>query len=219
MALGINTTSTGGSAEILPILKFDCRSGRMFKRDRVNGENTQTDITKNFKAVVDFENVEVGYINFDTGGAPDFQVVRLGEQMPTPASPGHKQGVRLLVQLSKELGGDLREMASTAKAFLAGVDALHNDYLQGSKSNPGKLPVVTLEDCVPITTGEGSKKSTNYSPKFSIAGWIARPATLVWSPKTVLKPSAPSATPPATGSQRVQPNGLEEALADDDAFG
>jgi len=220
MALSINTSATGGgSFEIIPIVKYDCRSGRMFKRDRANGENVQTDITKSFKAVFDFENVEVGPINFNTGTAPDFHVVRLGETIPTPPSPDHKQGVRLLIQLSKELGGDVRELASTARAFLGGVDSLHNEYLAGAKANPGKLPVVSLEDSIPITTGEGAKKSTNYSPSFKIVGWIPRPATLVWSPKSPARPAAAApATPPATGSQRVQ-NGLEEALADDDDFG
>ena len=72
MALGFNLESNSGGGNFLPICKFDARSGRMFRRDRDNGENVDVDITKTFKAVIDFENLEVGFINFNTGGAPHF---------------------------------------------------------------------------------------------------------------------------------------------------
>lgn len=205
MALGFNFSDGGSGGEIIPIIKFDCRSGRMFRRDRVNGEDNVVDISRSFKAVFDFENIEVGYINFDTGSAPDFQVVRFGEKQPDRPSEKHKPGVRLLVKLSKELGGDLRELASTARAFLRGIDELHSAYAAGSAANPGKLPVVALKDTVAIVSGEGAKKSTNYSPVFEIVGWVARPADLVYKPKNGVRPAAPvsSGGPPSTGSTQV----------------
>ena len=58
MALGFSFGGGDGGNDIIPIVKFDCRAGRMFRRDRVNGEYVQVDVTKGFKAVVDFENVE-----------------------------------------------------------------------------------------------------------------------------------------------------------------
>lgn len=206
MALGFNFSSGGGNmADIIPIVKYDARAGRMMRRDRVNGEYDSVDITRNFKAVMDLENIETGTINFNTGGAPDFAVARLGTQPPAPPSADHKPGVRMLVKLGKDCGGDIRELASTARVFLRGLDDLHTAYVEGAKANPGKLPVVSLKDTVAITTGEGARKSTNYAPVFEITGWVARPTDLVYTPKA--RSAAPatggSTAAPSTGSTPV----------------
>jgi len=75
------------------------------------------------------------------------------------------------------------------------------------KANHGKLPIVSLTSCLPITTGEGARKSTNYSPVFNVVGWADRPADLTYIPRAkagdgAAQGAAPSA-PPATGSTRV----------------
>lgn len=214
MALGFSFGGDGG--DIIPIIKYDARAGRMFRRDRINGENEQVDITQDFKAIFDFENVETGTINFDTGGAPDFCVVRYGERIPPTPSDKHRPGVRILVKLGKDVGGDVRELASTAKVFLSGIDKLHNDYLAGVKDNPGKLPIVELGQSLPITTGEGARKSTNYSPVFKIIGWATRPNDLTYIPRSANASPEPvaAAMPPATGSTRVS-----APSSSDDDFG
>jgi hypothetical protein len=204
MALGLSNASAGGG-NFLPIIKYDARAGRMFRVDREDGVSTPHDITRNFKAVFDFENLEVGYINFDTGTAPDFQMVAHGEPLPVRPSEKHRQGTRMTVKLGKEIGGDCRELAGTANVFLSGIDALHDQYLAGMASNPGKLPVVELTDTIARESGQGAKKSTNYQPIFSIIGWVARPADLKPRSAPVATPApaaAPAAkTPPATGSK------------------
>jgi len=220
MALGINYESNGG--DFLPIVKFDCRAGRMFRRDRANGENTDVDITRAFKAVIDLENLETGWMNFDTGGAPEFAMSVWGKG-ETPAKPSekHRLGVRLVLKLHKDCGGDVREFAGNAKALVRGIDGLHDEYLAGVKSNPGKLPVVVLDDTVPITTGEGARKSTNYAPVFKIANWVARPEDLVYEPRSSSAPtdrpasSGAATSPPATGSTRVPPPAAAPAADDD----
>ena len=76
MALGFNVSS---GADYQLICKYDSRSGRMTRRDR----NAQTggwdnpDITDSFRAVFDFAsaNFEIGWLNFNTGSAPDFAMV------------------------------------------------------------------------------------------------------------------------------------------------
>lgn len=210
MALGLNLSNASGN--FLPICKFDCRAGRMFKSDKIDGEWNQTDITKSFKAVVDFENLEVGWIKFD-GGAPDFVMVGHGEELPEKPSELHRQGVRLVMKLNKSCGGDVREMASNAKAFLKGIDALHDLYEAGAAKNKGKLPVVTLTETVAETTGEGAKKSTNYRPVFEISGWVDRPEDLVASSRS----AAPAkATAPSTGSTKVS---APKSVDDDEDFG
>ena len=210
MALGLNLSSGGGN--YLPICKFDCRAGRMFKSDKVDGSWSQVDITKNFKAVMDLENVEVGWIKFD-GGAPDFVMNHISEGLPEKPSDMHRQGVRLVIKLNKSCGGDVRELAGNAKALLAGVDALHDLYEEGIVNNKGKLPVVALADTVAVSTGEGATKSTNYRPVFEITGWVDRPDDLVPSSRPSSSPKV-KASAPTTGSTKVF--APKAVIADDD---
>jgi hypothetical protein len=215
MALGFTFNSGSGGSDIIPIVKFDCRAGRMFRRDRVNGETEQVDITKDFKGVFDFENIEVGTINFDTGTAPDFCLVQYGNPVPPPPTEKHRPGCRVLIKLGKDSGGDLRELASTAKAFLQGIDSAHNAYLAGVQDNPGKLPVVALKDCAAITSGEGAKKSTNYAPVFEIVGWVTRPADLVYKPKNrPVQSTTTPVSPPTTGSTKVSAPSASDGAED-----
>ena len=217
MALGINYDTQAG--DIQPIIKYDSRSGRLSRIDRINNENTPVDITRNFKAVFDLENVETGFIAFNAGAAPGFSLTRLadGKQAVRP-SDDYKPGVRVLVKLHKDCGGDIREIAGNAKAFLRGIDELHNAYVEGLKTNPGKLPIVILKDTVAVTSGEGAKKSTNYSPVFEIVGWAARPQDLVYTPKTSSAP-APAHGAPHTGSTQVGAPAATAASADGGDFG
>jgi len=208
------TSSDGG--DYLPIIKFNAQSGRVTRRDYAGsaGEYNQTDITKNFKAVFDFENIEVGTIDFGTGGAPSFSVVKLGQPVPAAPTANHKPGFRVLVFLAKECGGDLREFASTAKACLKGLDQLHTAYTAGVKENPGKLPIVVLEDTVAIVTGEGAKKSTAYSPVFTIQRWVDRPAGLTYTPR-----SQSDSKPQASSTSVSASPATQNSVADDDGFG
>lgn len=213
----------GGDGNFLPIVKYDARAGRMARVDRADGENNSVDITNNFRAVFDFENVEVGYIRFSAGSAPDFKVSRYYDNKPVVDPKGdYKPGVRFVVKLGKDCGGDIRELASTAGAFLEAAKRLHVEYEAGVKANPGKLPVIALAGVKPRTTGEGAKKSTNYEPELQITGWVARPADLTFSPREhsgdAAAPAEASA-PPTTGSSRAAPPPPPPPPASEDDFG
>ena len=211
---GFSTESTGGG-EFMAVLKYDARAGRFFRVDRVdtgNGfTNEQVDITAIFKAICDFENIEVGWIVFTPGSAPDFNLVPIGSQLPDRPSPvNHKNGLRFMLKLSKECGGDkpIREIAGTSKAFLSGIEAVYTAYLAEKGKNPGKLPVLTVDKITPVKTGTGAQSSTNYHPTFKIGGWAPR-GDLVFAPKsTVVQASgiasASPGTAPSTGSTRAQ---------------
>ena len=124
----------------------------MFRIDRTekngNFENVAVDITASFKAIVDFENLKVGPMLFASGTAPDFNLVTIGEELPALPSPKHKHGVRLMIKLAKDCGGDkpIREIAGTSKAFLSGIEAVYTQYLaekdkyppQAASHRPGK---------------------------------------------------------------------------------
>lgn len=214
MALGFTYSSGGG--DFTAIIKYDARAGRIFREDRKqdaggNWGKDSVDLTSNFKAVFDFENIEVGYINFPQGGAPDFVMVALGDPYPQRPSNTHQQGVRFMLKLAKDAAGDaapIRELAGTSAAFRMGIDDLHDAYTAQKAANPGKLPIVTLKSTLPVTSGTGTKKSTNYQPVFEIVGWAARPDDLVFVPKARVAQVAPTAAPataPATGSTPVAP--------------
>lgn len=206
---GFSTEPSSGG-DFLPIVKYDARAGRIFRVDRTNDGSGWTtdsvDITSNFKALADFENIETGWINFATGGAPDFRMVKIGDSLPPKPSENHKNGIRFLVKLARECGGDkpIRELAGVAKVFLAGIEQIYVAYQEGKAANPGKLPVIVMDGSSPVKSGSGEKQSTNYQPKFRISGWAPR-GDLTYQPKAAAPAAAPSATPPSTGSTVASP--------------
>jgi len=207
--------SVGEGNSFLPIIKYDARSGRLSRRDRENGENNDVDITRSFKAIFDFDNVEIGWINFNTGGAPDYRVRRYadGVKVDKPSEEGFKRGFRLVLKLSKECGGDVREFSSNAAACLDGIKNLMDSYDTGSKSNAGKLPVVEFKDSVAKSSSGGALKTTNYVPVWEIVGWVKRPDDLVYTARGSSSSSSSLSSPASTGSTRVS------APADADDFG
>jgi hypothetical protein len=201
-----DNVGSGGGGDFLPIVKYDARAGRISRVDRENGESIPTDITNNFKAVFDFENVEVGFIKFAAGMAPDFRMSRFYDRKPVPDPKGdYKPGVRFVIKLAKECGGDIREIASNAGAFLDAAKKLHVEYEAGVKENAGKLPVIALDGVNAKTSGEGQKKSTNYVPVFKIVSWVKRPDDLVYVARgsSVASSSEEPSSPPSTGSTKV----------------
>jgi hypothetical protein len=224
MALGVNYEQGAGGEDFLPVVKYNAKAGRWLRVDRSDDGKTydDVDITKTFKAVFDFEYVQTGHISFASGKAPDFAVATIGERVPGPPTENHKPGIRILVKLGKDCGGDVRELASVAKAFIRGMDQLHDDYLAGVKANPGKLPVVVMSDTTAIVSEGKQQKSTNYVPVFEIVSWVPRPVDLVNSPRAASTvAAAPAASsggsPPSTGSTRAAPPANK--VEDEDEFG
>lgn len=218
---GFSTEPSSGGGDFTPIVKYDARAGRLFRVDRIDTgsgfENNPVDITSTFKAIADFENVEVGWIDFPIGSAPSFVLVPMGTMLPQKPSAKHKNGVRFMMKLAKDCGGDkpIREISGTSKAYLSGIESVYNSYMAEKGNNPGKLPVIVLEKTTPIKSGSGAQQSTNYQPTFKIAGWAPR-GDLVHQPKggaETLGEQAPTA--PQTGSTVVDAPKKEPAMADD----
>ena len=226
---GFSTEPSAGG-NFTPIIKYDARAGRIFRVDRIdtgNGfESNPVDITASFKAVVDFENIECGWIDFPPGSAPSFALSRMGTKLPDRPSTKHKNGIRMLLKLNKTCGGDkpVREIAGTSKAFLNGIEEVYAEYDNEKVKYSGKLPVSVLVSTSPIKSGNGQTQSTNYRPKFKIDGWAVRPEDLVHLPVTNDAPST-AGTAPSTGSTTAPPPGAATATmtataaAADDDFG
>jgi len=229
---GFSTEPSAGG-DWLPIVQYDARAGRFFRSDRGvdnmgNWDTVKEDITAEFKALCDFENIEVGWINFAPGAPPSFVLVPMGQRLPDRPSDQHKNGVRFLVKLAKNIGGDkpIREIASTAKAFLSGIETAFLEYQSQKASNPGKLPVLALVKTQPITTGSGQRQSTNYAPVFKIIGWAPRGDLVPQlrsganTTQSVVQQQMPwdggntgNATAPSTGGTRATPPAQAAAQA------
>jgi hypothetical protein len=186
--MGLNLPSSDGNFSKVPIIKYDSRAGRIFRSDRVQTasgwEANQIELPQHvFQAVFDIENIEVGWLHFPTGGAPDLRMVKLGAAFPDKPSDKHRQGFRVYMKLGKESGGDLRELAANANVAVKGMDALVDAFDAGVKANPGKLPLVRLASTLAVTTsGKGPNgqpvSSTNYQPVWEIVRWLDRPPEL-----------------------------------------
>ena len=192
---GFPAKATGGG-DFIPILKYDARAGRFFRIDRVDDGagfvSEPVDITANFKALIDLENLEVGWINFAPGSAPDFCLIKMPHDGSKPMLPGrpsvsHKPGFRAMLKLAKDVGGDkpIREIAGNSNVLLSAIEALYSQFLAGRLKNLGKLPGVVCTKILAVKSGSGERTSTNYAPHFTIQDWHPR-GDLVYVPRTIL---------------------------------
>jgi hypothetical protein len=233
------STEVSQGGDWLPIVKYDARAGRFFRVDRIdtgNGfESNPVDITGNFKALCDFDNLEVGWIDFPPGSAPSsalttMKAMEAGGALPARPSEKHKNGLRFILKLAKDCGGDkpIREIMGTSKAFLSGVEPMYVEYKEQRAANPGKLPVLMLVKTTPVKTGSGERSSTNYHPTLKIVGWAPRgdlEPQLKSTPSTMARPSGnghaqtaqtTSGAAPSTGGQRAAAPQQQAAVNSDD---
>lgn len=196
MGLGLSTSSGG---DFKPYAKFDARAGRWFRK----GDGGDVDITDNFAAVFDLEQIEVGWMTFAAGSAPVYVTQGIDRGLPAkPEGLNWKQGFRVDIALSSAAGGGAYEVSSTAKALINVIDRIHTEYQSAPEAKEGKLPVLKMTGTTVVETKGPQGVTRNYAPNLSIAAWVDRPATL--SKKAQAAVSAPPA-PPATGSTPVPP--------------
>lgn len=214
MALGFQNTS---NATFLPLLTYDARAGRMFKRDRVQGaagwETKQEDITSAPPTfAVDFLSIEVGWAAFTQTG-PSFAMAPMGQPQPARPTPDHKNGFRAKVWGPQQLGG-VREFSSSSKAVMGALDDLHNAYLAAPEAAQGKIPVVQMTGTKAITAKGPQGTTTNYAPVFGIVQWVDRHPDLgeatVAAPSSsgASQPAAPAAAPPPAPQPAAAPAGM-----------
>jgi hypothetical protein len=174
MALG--KRKDGGN--FLPIIKYDARVGTFYLQDRVNSggawQTEQRDVTENFQAAFDLENLQRGWIRCPKGAAPEVTLVPAGDDPGEPPTDDHKEGVRVVLKLADHLGGDVRELMSTARGLWIALDTLHDRYLASAADHAGQVPVITLDDIREVKTAGGA----TFVPTFKIADWIPRPPEL-----------------------------------------
>lgn len=220
MAFGMHTDS----GNFLPIVKYDARAGRLFRVDKSpSGENTSVDITgPETKFAVDLGSLQVGYVQFTANG-PMRTMVPYGQ--PLPPQPRDKDDAgKLLARpgfytliAGNALGG-VREWCSNASIVVNALDDLWQKFAAAPEAAAGKVPLVIIASIEPITSGNGSQKSTNYRPVMAIVGWVDRLAEMgertVPAPaaaKATAPPPAPASTAPVhhpQASQQLPPSGM-----------
>ena len=204
--MALNLPSSADVGHRMAIIKYDARAGRIFRVDRSDDtgrwENNPVEITSVLQAVMDLENIETGWLNFPTGGAPDIRTAKLGAALPDRPSDKHKTGFRVVMLLGRQSGGDVREMASNSAVSIKGMDLLHDAYSAAPDSKLGLLPVVKLAGTLAVTTqGKANGQpvsSTNYQPVWQIVKWVPRPPELQpgYVAPTAQQQTAQAAPPP-----------------------
>jgi hypothetical protein len=198
MALGLSTESSGSGGDILPIVKWDAKGGDFLRQDRYQaGDGTwqkdEQEIAFPCQVAMDLANIEVGWLSF-ASGAPDFQMVKIGESIPARPSEDHKNAFRVRLT-NKELG--LREFSHSAKTVLRQMDELHSQYEREAPNHPDKVPVVTFEGAETVKINGPQGELRFKPPIMKITGWVDRPQSLSGNaaPAPQTTPAAVSAPP------------------------
>ena len=191
-------SSAGG--DFLPILAYKANQGRLYTVDRAqNGagvwETTETEVTMAQPAfAVDFGRLEVGWVLFTRGAAPQWHMAPYGSPTPAqPPSPGNDDGGKAIqfrmgfrVPVAGNAIGGIREFAGNSGRMIDGMNELHTAFEASPEAAMGKIPVVKMVNAVPVKIGQ----STNFQPVFEIVAWAERPDLL--GPRTVAPPKAVS---------------------------
>src|SRR5262249_5251027 len=179
--------------DIMPVFKYDAKAGAFYKQDRVLTQdgwgNEQTDVGNELRAgrvIFDFDTIEIGWLYFPKGAAPETILFPPGQDIGDPPSKDHKQGFRLTVKLDDD---EPREFMSTANATWYAIDALHTAYSKIARA--GSLARVKSTTIIETRTGNG----TTFTPVFELAGLVARPPDLpAPTPRDPRKPVKPTRT-------------------------
>lgn len=209
MPLGFNLSS-GGSGDILPIVKWDAKAGDLLRQDRYQAadgtwQKDVAEIALPVQVGMDLGAIEVGWLSFATG-QPDFVMAKLTEPFPEkPANGDHKQAFRVRVG-STELG--LREFSHSGKTVLRALDELYAQYEKEAPANQGKLPVVTFHGAKRVTVNSPQGELSFKVPDWSITSWIDRPALMDGGAAAPSEPAPAAAVsqPPAAAAEPTGAN-------------
>ena len=216
----LEVPKTGGGGEFTPVIAYNAKAGRLFLVNREQEQDgmwatTKVDVTMAQPAfAVDFGRLEVGWVHFSAGAAPQWHMAPLGHPIPPkPPSPGQdgatgkamqfRNGFRIPVA-GQAIGG-VRELAGNSSAMIAGMNELHTAFEAAPEAAAGKIPVVKLVSVMEVKAGQ----SSNFQPVFQIMQWVDRPAALgertVPAPRGGARTQAAPQPQPGTQGAPAQP--------------
>ena len=101
----------------------------------------------------------------------------------------------------------MREVTTTAKSVMRGLEAVYEVWLGGRERNPGMTVLVRLAGVKPMVLKGGGQKSTIYEPTFEVVRWVKIPAEFE------MPPERPAAVSNGVGAATAQPaNGREKPV-------
>ena len=200
----------GGGGDFLPVCKYNAKGGRWFRVEGVGSAKEEIDITDNFAAILDFNNMEHGWVQFEP--RVDIRMFPFGSSVGAAPGENYREGLRLKARLGQSCGGGLHEIIVVSGMLYAAVDPIHTEY---EKRGDGMLPIVTHLRAEPVKGQHG----TNYRPVLDIVDWkdpsimdddagtqAAAPAQPVASPAQPAPP--PVANPAPVQTAPVQASSL-----------
>ncbi len=166
---GLNFASAG---DFKPFASYNAKSGRWsVRKDGVTVE------VPNPTFVADLENIKTGWFYFATGQAPQTVLnPSLSQKLPRPEGVDAK-GKALFKEgftvdlFSQATFGGVVGFTSNSDLVRKAMNVLYQEYQEGLKANPGKLPVVEFTGSTPVKSEHG----TNYAPQFKLVKFVDRP--------------------------------------------
>ena len=218
MAFGYKTTT----GDFLPIVKYDARSGRFFKVDKLPGQQgVDTEIPAGTTFAVDFGTLEAGWVTFGAQG-PVRKMRPYIEGEETIPQPQEKDSDGKLifrpgfyVKLAGNALDGIREWIGASAAVMNAMDDLYQTFAVAPEAASGKIPLICIASTTAIRSGAGTRSSTNYAPVFQVNGWVDRPEGLgqrtVPAPRVVSVPV--SQMPPQATAQMAAASVPPQAAA------
>lgn len=191
MGLYLGEETTG---DFMPYLAFNAKSDKWTLN--VNKQKTPLKVAPSF--IADLENIKTGWFMFQEGAGPDFRFDESLIKSCERPSVKHKRGAKFNVYMKGDHPG-VYEFSTNSKNVMNALNKLHDDFEEGKKGNPGKVPVINVGDSIEVKSTfknqDGSNGSaTNYMPVFSIVKWVDRPAELAAN-ESASSPAPVSAAP------------------------
>ena len=167
MALGNVIEEGEGNGDTFDRLKFNAKEGKYFHSyyDRENSSKEEEEFTDNFRAIVDFDDIDGGWADF-SGSEPSVITVKLPNQLPNKPSDDHKKYANVKLYNSKF---GVVNFGSSAQSVLQKIDELHDAYTKANKKE--LLPLVHFNG---VTEPKRFGKGTVKLPIFEIVGWKSR---------------------------------------------
>jgi len=197
-SLGLKVYHSGGG-DFSPRIEYNAKAGRMHVVNRREGAdgafaNDKIDVTMSRPMfAIDIGSIEIGWIAFPAGAAPDAVLVPFGNEMPARPSSKHKAGFQVKVWNGTE--PESREFKSTAGVVVDAIEALWDTLTATGEAVQGMIPVVQLVNVQPVAASRG----TNYAPVFDLVTWIDRDER-VFGPRTVAPPGTEAPAPIAAAT-------------------
>lgn len=208
MAFGYKVTN----GDFLPICKFDARSGKFFKVEKIPGQQANDiELPPGTKFAVDFGSLEAGWATFTTQGPVRHMQPYVDGQPPIQQPLDKDAEGKMIyrpafyVKLAGNALDGVREWIGASAAVMNAMDDLYQQVINTADMASGKIPIVSIPSTVAIKSGTGARSSTNYAPVFKVEGYTDRPDIL--GPRTVPLPMnghAPAQTHQEPVQQPVQ---------------